>query len=276
MYRDPSAMTVGGSQPHVSFVSLHVAGLSHGFPGDTHPSVVLQTSAPLQNVPSLHTALFGAFKHNPVVRTHVSVVQEMPSLQSAFVIHSAQRSRPSSQSCPGHRSPVPTQAPFEHASVAVQNAPSLHASVLLMLKHEPAMHRSSVQPLLSVGQSAFKMQSTHASVLSLHSCPGHGAPDPTQLPPEQTSVAVQNNPSLHASVLLVNTHVPVVVLQVSVVQNLPSLQFPLVRHCTQRSPASSHNCPPVHGAPVPTQTPPEHVSVVVQNNPSLHDSALLG
>jgi len=60
-------------------------------------------------------------------------------------------------------------------------------------------------------------------------------------------------PSLHGSLLFVNTH-PVAGLQVSVVQPSPSL------HAT--------GVPPAHA-------PPEQVSVVVHALPSLHGSVLL-
>ena len=70
---------------------------------------------------------------------------------------------------------------------------------------------------------------------------------PMHWPPEHVSAVVQALPSSHVEVLFVFTQ-PVAGLQVSVVQTLPSLQL---------------------GAGPPTQTPPAHVSGVVQALPSL-------
>ena len=77
-------------------------------------------------------------------------------------------------------------------------------------------------------------------------------PEPTQLPPEQTSVVVQAFPSLHVTLLLVNTQ-PWLGTQESSVQRLPSLQVRL---------------------PEPTHAPPLQTSVVVQRLPSLQGAVL--
>ena len=78
-----------------------------------------------------------------------------------------------------------------------------------------------------------------------------GAGPPTHEPPEHVSFVVHAFPSLHDVALFVYTH-PVAVLQLSVVQTLPSLQ-------TRAG---------------PPHVPPEHVSGVVQAFPSLHESVL--
>src|SRR5436190_14720058 len=75
---------------------------------------------------------------------------------------------------------------------------------------------------------------------------------PWQVPAVQVSFTVQYRPSLHDAVLFVWTQ-PVAGLHESSVQPLPSLQF---------------------GAAPPTQTPPKHVSPVVQALPSLQELVL--
>jgi hypothetical protein len=75
-----------------------------------------------------------------------------------------------------------------------------------------------------------------------------------QLPPEQTSPAVQAFPSLHAAALFACAQ-PVAGLHASSVQGLLSSQL---------------------GVPAPGwQLPPEHTSPVVQAFPSLHTAVLL-
>jgi hypothetical protein len=69
--------------------------------------------------------------------------------------------------------------------------------------------------------SSAKQSLSVSSQLSAHSPPAaHGFPEPLQLPPLQTSVTVQYNPSSQESVLL-TPHDPVA-LQTSSVQGLSS------------------------------------------------------
>jgi hypothetical protein len=142
------------------------------------------------------------------------------------------------QSCPGHGSPEPTHAPPTHVSVAVQKNPSLQGSVLFVFSQTPALQTSVVQTLPSL-QSELSKHSTQASVLSLHNNPGQEFPDPTHEPPEQTSVSVQNKPSLHGSELEAYWQAPPT--HVSVVQTLPSLQSASTRQSTQAFMSSSQS-----------------------------------
>src|SRR5881296_3144277 len=98
----------------------------------------------------------------------------------------------------------PTHLPPLHLSLVVQASPSLHGAVLFVWKQPVAgLQVSSVQTLPS-------------SQLS--------ARPPTHTPPPHRSLRVQAFPSSHEAVLFVWTH-PVVGLQLSSVQGLPSLQF---------------------------------------------------
>jgi hypothetical protein len=127
---------------------------------------------------------------------------------------------------------------------------------------------------------------------------------PTQTPPAHASGAVQALLSLHGAVLLVFTQ-PVAGLHESVVQMLLSLQLratPGWQTPAEQASPMVQALPSLHDAamlvwaqPVPgsqlslvqtllssqlsagplTQTPPEHVSLVVQTVPSLHGAVLL-
>ena len=172
----------------------------------------------------------------------------------------------------------PTQNPPEQASLVVQALPSSHEAVLFTCTQALAgLHESSVQTLPS---------------LQL------GAAPPTQTPPEQVSFVVQALPSSHEAVLFTctqplaglhessvqtfpslqsgggpPTHEPAEQLSL-VVQALPSSQGNVLFTCTQPlaglHESSVQAFPSLQlGAAPPTQTPPEHVSFVVQALPSL-------
>lgn len=192
------------------------------------PEVGLQESL-VQALPSSHFS--GLPPQDPP--EHVSlVVQALPSLQATELLVCVQplvgvqpsvvQTLPSSQFCG-----LPPQDPPEHASLIVQALLSLHEFVLFAWTQPVAgLQLSFVHPLPSLQFG--------------------GAP-PTHDPPEHASPVVQALPSLHAFVLFLWTQ-PVIVLQESVVQEFPSLQF----------------------TAVPLQTPPEQVSLVVQALLSLH------
>jgi hypothetical protein len=122
----------------------------------------------------------------------------------------------------------PTHTPLEQASPVVQALPSLHALVLLTYWHpNTGSQLSSVQAFPS---------------------PHVGGAPPTHTPPAHVSPVVHALPSLHGSLLFVNTQ-PIAGSHVSVVQTLPSLH--------------------ASGGP-PTHTPAAHTSFVVQAFPSVH------
>src|SRR5439155_1449397 len=107
---------------------------------------------------------------------------------------------PSSQLSAG----PPAHTPPLHASFVVHALPSSQGAVLFVWTQPVAgLQLSSVQALPS-------------SQL--------GARPPTHTPPPHASLMVQAFPSSHGAVLFVWTH-PVVGLQLSSVQGLPSLQF---------------------------------------------------
>jgi hypothetical protein len=83
----PQSPRMGGpqstspTQPVQTFAaSSHTAEPLHGLPGVVH-APALQTSAPLQNAPSSHDAVFGAFTQP--LAPHVSSVHALPSSQPA-------------------------------------------------------------------------------------------------------------------------------------------------------------------------------------------------
>jgi hypothetical protein len=149
---------------------------------------------------------------HPVAGRHISVVQALPSLHNGGA--------------------PPAQLPAEHMSVVVQAFPSVQADTLFTYS----------QPVAGLQES---------SVQTLPSLQTGGGPL-TQTPAEHVSPVVHAFPSLHGSLLFVNTQ-PVVGLHVSVVQRIPSSQ--------------------TSGAP-PAQAPPAQVSLVVHASPSLHGLAL--
>ena len=180
-----------------------------------HVSTVVQTDPSLQPV---KPSSVGACLHNPVPVSQLSAVQVL--LSSQFVV------------APG------AQLPFWQMSPTVHALPSLHAAVVLACWQALTGSQLSIVHGLPSSQfsgvSATQMPDLHVSlgvqfVLSaLQVVPSHGVGSNTQL--------------------------PVVVLQLSVVQLLPSSQ--------------------VFTAPG-WQAPSEHVSPTVHALPSLQASALL-
>src|SRR5712692_9715361 len=223
----------------------------------------LQVSLLVQASPSLHGAVL-LLCTQPVAGLHESSVQTLLSLQLG--------------------GDPPTHEPRAQVSLVVQAFPSLHGAVLLVCAHPVAgLHESSVQtlpssqlgagppmqvPPLQVSLVVQALPSLQGLVLLVCTQPVTGlqlssvqtllslqlaAGPPTQVPPLHASLVVQAFPSLHGLVLLVCTQ-PVCVLQVSVVQTLPSSQL---------------------GAGPPTHVPLAQVSLVVQAFPSLHGLVLL-
>ena len=171
-----------------------------------------QVSAVVQALPSSHEAALLACTQ-PLAVSQLSLVQTLPSLQLGAA--------------------PPTQVPPAQASAVVHALPSSHETALL----------ACMQPLAVLQLSLVQMLPS----LQL------GAAPPTQVPPAQVSAVVQALPSSHETALLACMQ-PLAVLQLSLVQTLPSLQL---------------------GAAPPTQVPPAQVSAVVHALPSSHETALL-
>ena len=146
-----------------------------------------QPVAELQ-VSSVHTFPSSQLSAGPPAHT--------PPLHASFVVQAL----PSSQLSAG----PPTQPPLLQVSLVVQAFPSLQGAVLALW----------TQPVLGLQVSS--VQTLPSSQL--------GARPPTHTPPPHRSLRVQEFPSSHEAVLFVWTH-PVVGLQLSSVQGLPSLQF---------------------------------------------------
>src|SRR5438876_760846 len=167
------------------------------------------------------------------------VVHALPSLQGAVLLVWTQpvaRSQPSSvQPLPSLQfgAGPPTQRPPLQASLVVQALPSLHGAALL----------ACAQPV--DGLQVSSVQTVPSSQLA------RGSSD--LCPPLQASLVVQALPSLQGGVLLACTQ-PVVALQLSSVQTLPSSQL---------------------GAGPPTHRPALQVSVSVHAFPSLQAALLL-
>jgi len=152
-------------------------------------------AGPPRHLPPLHLSL---------------VVQAFPSLHGAVLFVwtqpvaglqvSSVQPLPSSQLIAG----PPTQPPLLQVSLMVQAFPSLQGAVLAVW----------TQPVLGLQVSS--VQTLPSSQL--------GARPLTQTPPLHRSLRVQAFPSSHEAVLFVWTH-PVVGLQLSSVQELPSLQL---------------------------------------------------
>jgi hypothetical protein len=173
--------------------------------------------------------------------------------------------------------PVPLQVPLPQTSDGVQGSWSSQAATLLLkVQPVPAVQLSEVHGLLSWQV---------------------GLPCPLQAPSKQVSVTVHGSLSLQGAVLAEKTQ-PVVGLQLSLVQTLPSLQavadplwhLPLPHRspAVQASPsehgrALARNWQPVpvrqlsvvHGLssvqsklPAPTHSSCAHVSTAVQGSPS--------
>src|SRR5205807_2291393 len=202
----------------------------------TQPVEGLQVSS-VQTLPSSQEGA-GPPTHRPPLQASF-VVHMLPSLQGAALLVCTQPVawlQPSSvQGFPSSQlgGAPPTQFPPLQASLVVHALPSLQGAVLLVWTQPVAGSQpSSVQRLPS---------------LQL------GAGPPVQRPPLQVSLVVQALPSLHGGVLLVCAQ-PVVGLQLSSVQRLPSSQF---------------------GAGPPMHCPPLQASLVVQALPSLQGDVLL-
>ena len=161
----------------------------------------------------------------------------------------------------------------------LQNNPSLHGSLFAGCAHAPRPSQtSSVQEFESAvhGVPAATAQLSLASVHEPpHSPPpAHGSPAcAAHVPPLHVSAPLQNRPSSQGAALLGCVHVPDP-LQTSFVHALPSLVHAVPFALKQLSEPSLHcvlhSLPPLHGSPLPTHTPaPLHVSVAVQNEPSL-------
>ncbi len=183
-----------------------------------------------------------------------------------------------------HTLAVPTQLPALHASPLVHRLLSLHAVVSATgVKTQlpvPLLHASLVHALLSLqgvkvpahtppphlslwvhdlpssqGVPLFKLVKTQLPLLVLQLSVVHALPSsqtlavPAQAPVLQASPVVQALPSSQPvpSLRLVYTHTPLLVLQLSPVQALPSL----------------------HTLAVPPHVPLLHLSVSVQGLPSL-------
>jgi len=221
----------------------------------------LHVSLVVQALPSLHGALLLVWTQ-PVAGSQPSSVQPLPSLQFG--------------------AGPPMQRPPLQASLVVQALPSLHGSVLLpWTQPVVGLQLSSVQrlsssqfgagpptqlPWLQVSLVVQALPSVQGAVLfvctqpvdglqvsSVQRLPSSqlgGAP-PTHRPPLQVSLVVQALPSLQGRALLACTQ-PVVALQLSSVQPLPSL----------------------HTTGVPLHVPPPQVSSSVHALPSSHGFVL--
>src|SRR5438093_394905 len=205
--------------------------LSAGPPAHTPP---LHASFVVHTLPSSQGAVLFVWTQ-PVAGLQVSSVHTFPSSQLGDA--------------------PPTHLPPLHLSLVVQASPSLHGAVLFLWKQPVAgLQVSSVQtlpssqlsagpptqpPLLQVSLVVQAFPSLQGAVLALWTQPvlglqvssvqtlpssQLGARPPTHTPPPHRSLRVQAFPSSHEAVLFVWTH-PVVGLQLSSVQELPSLQF---------------------------------------------------
>jgi hypothetical protein len=152
----------------------------------------------LQNTPSSHGAVFGVWAHAPaplqasLVQGFASLLQAVPTTRlhvSAVSLQAFAHSPPSAHGLPVCRE----QNPPLHASLPLQNAPSLHVA--------PSGSAAVQESVASLHDS---LQSASASG------PAQGLPAwSEQDPPEHKSAPLQNRLSLHEDVLLVTTHVPV-------------------------------------------------------------------
>jgi hypothetical protein len=102
---------------------------------------------------------------------------------------------------------------------------------------------------------------------------------PPQAPPEQVSPVLQASPSSHGDVLSVATQFPAP-SHLSSVHEFPSSEHGVPAATKQSSSVSlqpsAHSVPPAQGSPVWfAHVPPLHVSLPLQNRPSLQGSALL-
>ena len=253
----------------------------------TQPLLALQLSV-VQALPSVQVMLL-PLTHEPP--EHASpTVQTLPSSQGWVLLLwtqpvpvlqlSAVHSLPSSQlgALPGTQLPLAQMSMTVHALPSVQKLlllvkvqplvvsqasvvhglPSLQATALPLAQLPPVQVSPLVQALPSVHGKLLlaltqPLAELHESLV--HSLPSSqlGALPGTQLPPAQVSESVHALPSLQEALLLPKTQ-PLVVLQLSVVQGLLSLQ--------------------VMAVPAP-QLPPLQVSLLVHALPSLQGALLL-
>jgi hypothetical protein len=188
-----------------------------------------------------------------------------------------------------HAPPVigcPTQVPFWHVSLTVQNNPSSHALVRNVCWHRPAAesHESAVHEFLSshetggweqIPVAASQRSSVQTSPSSQNEAPAHTIPPGESahrslpvhgFPSSQASPAWRARPAQTASAV-----------QASSVQVLWSSQgVPAVTAIPLQTPAA-HTSSSVQGFPSshapavtasPTQTPARQASPVVQDSPS--------
>jgi hypothetical protein len=216
-----------------------------------HPSLIVHA------LPSSHVLLLNGYTH-PVPALHVGAsVQGLPSS--------------------GHTTGVPAQTPPAQTSFSVQSVPSLQGAVLSTTTQPVAgSHESSVQTSpsshVSVPAPAWQRPPKQTSPRVHASASSHGSLSvvdesktqpvagsqlsrvqlslssqtmtvPPQLPPPQTSLAVQALPSSQGTVFGVCSHPPGP--QLSSVHGLPSSQ-----------------------PPTPAHAPAVHTSLVVQASPS--------
>ena len=159
---------------------------STGVPA-TQSLTALQTSTPLQYVPSSQLALFGVLSQLSVASLQLSTVQLTPSLQSTGV--------------PAWQSLTASQV-----SAPLQYAPSSQFALFGVLSQlsVPSLQLSTVQPTPSSQTTG--VPAWQSSVAS------------------QVSAPLQNAPSSHSVLFGVLTQLSVDSLQVSSVQLTPSLQ----------------------------------------------------
>jgi hypothetical protein len=231
----------------------------------------------LQNKPSLQAAVLFVPPQVPPAHTSVDV-QTLPSSHDVpFASFAVQLSAASLQLSlqfgpvlwPGHGLPAwLEQDPPAQVSLPLQNKPSLHAAVLFVPPHVPAVQVSldvhtlpSLQPVpFGSGAVQLSAPSLHdvAQLLSVVTGAGHGSPAWfAQDPPLQVSAPLQKSPSLQ----------PVPFGSGAVHALAPSLQdaeqFP------------SFVLSGVHGSPACSeQPPPLHVSLPLQKTPSLQAAEL--
>src|SRR2546425_1069885 len=277
-----------------------------GWPTHVPPE---QTSAVVQKSPSSHGAVLGVRTH-PVAGLQESSVQTFPSSQfrggppthrPPAQVSAVVQVFPSSQ---GAVFGVFTQplAGLQESSVQTFRSSQLGAGP--PTHPPPAQVSAVVQALPSLPGAVcggFTRRSGGSQEPSVQTLPSLqlGAGPPTQTPPAQVSAVVQALPSLQGAVFGVFTQ-PVAGLQASSVQTLPSLQLgagPPTQTPPAQVSAVVQALPSVQAAAVgvfpppaagphqaagrtlaslqlgagpPTQTPPAHVSAVVQALPSLH------
>ncbi len=200
---------------------------------------VLQTSAVVQALPSLHAVLLATLVcRQPLTLSQLSVVQLLLSsqLMTAPLLHRpVLQVSPEVQALPSSQEPPSARAacmqPLTLSQLSV-----VHALASLQFKAPPGLHNPPAQ----VSPVVQALPSLHAAVLLLWVQPSlasqasfvHGllssqlTTDPLQVPVVQTSLAVQAVPSSQPVPSLTLLWVqPAMLSQASVVQAFPSLQL---------------------------------------------------